>query len=98
MQLQLYADVDGSLEALTESLLALNTGVVIFKVVKSIVGSPSGSDVLFAQATGSTLVAFGVPVPTHVEAKAAGYGVPILQGKWVPCFPKCLLIILHAPV
>jgi translation initiation factor IF-2 len=77
----LYADVDGSLEALTESLLSLNTGTVIFKVVKSAVGVPSSSDVLFAHATGSTIVAFGVEVPPAVASRAGGLGVPILQGK-----------------
>jgi translation initiation factor IF-2 len=81
VDLQLYADVDGSLEALTESLLALNTGTVIFKVAKSMVGAPSGADILFAQATGATIVAFGIEVPPAVESRAASYGVPVLQGK-----------------
>jgi translation initiation factor IF-2 len=84
VDLQLHADVDGSLEALTESLLALNTGKVIFKVVKASVGTPTPADVEFANMTGASLVAFGVEVPGAVEAAANQRKVPVLQSKCAP--------------
>ena len=83
VDLQLYADVDGSLEALTESLLALNTGHVVFKVTRSTVGPPSAADVLFAQATRSTIAAFGVSLPSQVAANAASLNVPVVESKCV---------------
>lgn len=81
MELVLHADVDGSLEALTESLLALNTGQVVFKVVRTGVGAPSPSDVQFAQATGATLVAFGVKVPAATQQRADQLKVPVVASK-----------------
>lgn len=90
VDLQLYADVDGSLEALTESLLALNTGRVVFKVTRSTVGPPSAADVLFAQATRSTIAAFGVSVPTPAAAHAASLGVPVIESKCAPLASLCV--------
>jgi translation initiation factor IF-2 len=81
VELQLHADVDGSLEALTECLLALNTGHIIFKVVKASVGAPSTADVQFARTTGSTLVAFSVPVPANVRKEANQAHVSIVESK-----------------
>lgn len=81
VELALHADVDGSLEALTESLLALNTGSVVFKVVKASVGAPSSADVQFAQTTGAALVAFGVKVPAAVSKQAQTKQVPVVESK-----------------
>ena len=81
VELVLHADVDGSLEALSESLLALNTGQVVFKVVRTGVGAPSPSDVQFAQATGATLVAFGVKVPAATQQRADQLKVPVVESK-----------------
>jgi translation initiation factor IF-2 len=84
VELALHADVDGSLEALTESLLALNSGAVVFKVVCADVGAPSAADVQFAQTTGATLVAFGVRVPPAVTAAAQQLKVPVLESECAP--------------
>jgi translation initiation factor IF-2 len=58
------ADVDGSAEALADSLINLNTSEVQVNVVRKGVGPVSESDVLLASASGAVIVAF------HVRANA----------------------------
>ena len=98
VELALHADVDGSLEALTESLLALNTGRVIFKVVKASVGAPSTADVQFAQNTGATLVAFGVKVPGAADKLAQTLKVPVLESECARCSTLCELAVTGAAI
>lgn len=81
----LHADVDGSLEALTTSLLAVNTGRIVYKVVTAAVGPPSSRDVQMALDTGASIVCFGVSMPTLVQRDADMRGVSVVQSKYVPC-------------
>lgn len=87
MQLQLHADVDGSLEALTSALLALNSGMVVFKVVKASIGPPSPADIDMAHTTGASIVAFGVTVDDARQKQATMRGVDIVASEYVsvPC-------------
>lgn len=79
--LLLHADVDGSLEALTSSLLALNTGRILFKVVAASVGPPSQRDVRLAADAGASVACFGVSVPVAIEREAAQLGVQMIQSR-----------------
>jgi len=54
------ADVDGSAEALADSLLNLNTDEVAVNVVRKAVGPISESDVLLASASGAVIIGFHV--------------------------------------
>jgi translation initiation factor IF-2 len=58
------ADVDGSAEALADSLLKLNTSEVQVNVVRKAVGPISESDVLLAAASSAVIIGF------HVRANA----------------------------
>ncbi|KAA3617726.1 MAG: translation initiation factor IF-2 [Calditrichaeota bacterium] len=58
------ADVDGSAEALADSLIKLNTEEVQVNVVRKAVGPISESDVLLASASGAVIIGF------HVRANA----------------------------
>jgi hypothetical protein len=77
----LHADVDGSLEALTSSLLAVNTGSTVYKVVTAAVGQPSFRDVQMAHDTGACIVSFGVSMPTAVQRDADMRGVATVQSE-----------------
>ena len=84
--LLLHADVDGSLEALTSSLLALNTGRILFKVIAASVGPPSQRDIKVAADAGARIACFGVNVPVTIEREAARLGVQVVQSR---CAPDC---------
>jgi translation initiation factor IF-2 len=58
------ADVDGSAEALADSLIKLNTDEVKVNVVRKAVGPISESDVLLASASGAVIIGF------HIRANA----------------------------
>jgi len=58
------ADVDGSAEALADSLINLNTEEVQVDVIRKAVGPISESDVLLASASGAVIIGF------HVRANA----------------------------
>lgn len=58
------ADVDGSAEALADSLIKLNTHEVKVNVVRKAVGPISESDVLLASASGAVIIGF------HIRANA----------------------------
>lgn len=95
--LLLHADVDGSLEALMSSLLALNTGRILFKVVAASVGPPSHRDIRMAADAGASVACFGVPVPVAIEREAAQLGVQLVQSRHVPLWPGSRLHSVQSP-
>ena len=54
------ADVQGSLEALSESLLKLSTSEVKLKIIHSSTGAITESDVMLASASGAIIIGFNV--------------------------------------
>src|SRR5262245_8251482 len=60
LKMLIKGDVDGSVEALSESLQKLSTGEVAVRVIRSAVGQISESDVLLAAASGAIVVGFHV--------------------------------------
>ncbi len=64
------ADVNGSVEALTDSLMKLSTEEVQVRIIHKAVGAISESDVLLAQASGAIIIGFNVR-PTSGAKKLA---------------------------
>jgi len=60
LPVMIKADVDGSAEALADSLINLNTDEVEINVIRKAVGPISESDVLLASASGAIIIGFQV--------------------------------------
>jgi len=70
-------DVDGSVEALAESLEKLNTSEVGIKVIHKAVGMVTESDVLLAEASKAIIIGFHVQVSSNARLQAQQAGVDI---------------------
>jgi translation initiation factor IF-2 len=70
-------DVDGSVEALAESLEKLNTSEVGIKVIHKGVGMVTESDVLLADASKAVIIGFHVQVSSNARLQAQQAGVDI---------------------
>lgn len=70
-------DVDGSIEALTETLEKLNTKEVGVNVIHKSVGMVTESDVLLAEASKAVVVGFHVQVDSNARLQAKRTGVEI---------------------
>jgi len=77
LPLIIKGDVDGSIEALSETLLKLNTGEVGVNVIRKSVGMVSESDVLLAEASKAVIVGFNVQVGSNATLQAKRTGVEI---------------------
>lgn len=70
-------DVDGSVEALSDSLIKLSTEQVKVNVIHKAVGGISESDVLLAQASDAVIVGFQVRPTTEARKAADAEGIEI---------------------
>ena len=70
-------DVDGSVEALVESLEKLNTSEVGIKVIHKAVGMVTESDVILADASKAIIIGFHVQVSSNARLLARQAGVDI---------------------
>ncbi len=70
-------DVDGSNEALTETLTKLQNKEVQVKVIHSAVGMITESDVLLAEASNAVIIGFHVQVSSNAKLQAKQTGVEI---------------------
>ena len=77
LPLIIKGDVDGSIEALSETLIKLNTGEVGINVIHKAVGMVSESDVLLAEASMAVIVGFNVQVGSNAKLQAKRTGVEI---------------------
>jgi len=75
--LVLKADVDGSIQAITDSLLKLGTSEVGVDIIHKGVGAISESDVLLATASGAIIIGFNVRPTTKARELAAKEEVDI---------------------
>ncbi len=71
LSIVIKADVDGSIEAITDSLMKLSTDEVSVNVIHKSVGAISESDVLLASASGAIIIGFNVR-PTTKARELAG--------------------------
>lgn len=69
------ADVEGSLNAVEQSLENLKTDEVRVEVVGSGIGAVSESDVTLAESTGARIICFGVSIPNRIKQLALRAGV-----------------------
>lgn len=77
LPLIIKGDVDGSIEALSETLMKLNTDEVAINVIRKSVGMISESDVLLAEASKAVIVGFNVQVGSNAKLEAKRSGVEI---------------------
>src|SRR5204863_7964202 len=77
LRLVLRADVQGSVEALTESLERLSTEEVKLKVIHSSVGAIIESDVMLASASNAIVLGFNVKPEAKAAQQAQANGVDV---------------------
>jgi len=77
LRLVLKADVQGSVEALTESLERLSTDEVKLKVIHSSVGAITESDVMLASASNAIVLGFNVKADAKATQQAQANGVDV---------------------
>jgi translation initiation factor IF-2 len=77
LKLILKADVQGSLEAISQSLLKIETQEVKFTIIHGGVGDISESDVMLAAASDAVVIGFHVGVEPKVQVEAINQGVDI---------------------
>lgn len=77
LNLIIKGDVDGSVEALTDSLQKLSTEEIVVSVVLKGVGAITESDVLLATASDAIIVGFNVRPSSQAARLAEGEGVQI---------------------
>jgi translation initiation factor IF-2 len=75
LRLIIKADVQGSVEALTESLERLSTDEVKLKVIHSSVGAVTESDVMLASASNAIVLGFNVRADAKAATQAQANGV-----------------------
>jgi translation initiation factor IF-2 len=77
LRLVLKADVQGSVEALTESVERLSTEEVRLKVIHGSVGAVNESDVMLASASNAIVLGFNVKVEPKAVSQAQSDGVDL---------------------
>src|SRR5207244_11260380 len=77
LRLILKADVQGSVEALAQSLEQLSTEEVKLKVIHSSVGAINESDVMLASASGAIVLGFTVKAEPKASQQAQANGVDL---------------------
>ena len=77
LPLIIKGDVDGSIEALSETLEKLSTDEVGIQIIHKAVGMISESDVLLAEASQAVIIGFNVQVSSNAKLQANQAGVEI---------------------
>jgi translation initiation factor IF-2 len=77
LRLVLKADVQGSVEALTEALERLSTDEVKLKVIHGSVGAITESDVMLASASNAIVLGFNVKAEPKAASQAQADGVDV---------------------
>lgn len=75
------ADVQGSLEALKDSLNAIKTEKIDLNIIRDGVGEVTESDIHFAKTSGATIIGFHTRLETHAEELKKQVNVTITMPK-----------------
>ena len=75
------ADTQGSVEALKASLEAIRNDEVKVVTIHSAAGGITESDLVLAQTTGATVVAFNIKTPTKMQTMADSLKVEIIESR-----------------
>lgn len=75
------ADTQGSVEALKSTLEAIRNDEVKVVTIHSAAGGITESDLVLAQTTGATVVAFNIKVPAKMQQMADSLKVEVLESK-----------------
>jgi len=81
LRLVIKSDVSGSVEALASALKCIGNEIARAKIVFAGVGEVTESDILLAKTSGSTIIAFAVPVPRSAIVAAGAQSIPIFSSK-----------------
>src|SRR5699024_3736262 len=73
------ADVQGSVEAVKQSLLKIENDEVRVKIIHGAVGAVNDSDVMLANASNAIIVAFATGVEADAAENAARDGIDVKQ-------------------
>jgi translation initiation factor IF-2 len=77
LRLVLKADVQGSVEALTDALERLSTDEVKLKVIHASVGAVNESDAMLASASNAIVIGFNVKADPKAQSQAQASGVDV---------------------
>ena len=77
LNILIKGDVDGSIEALSDSLMSISTDEVNVKIIHRSVGSLNETDISLAKASSAIIIAFNLNTPKQIKAKAKENGVDI---------------------
>lgn len=77
LKVVLKADTKGSLEAVRNALLKLNTDEVQVQIIHSGIGNVTDTDVLMASASMALLLGFNIQVPAQVERTAEKMNITV---------------------
>ena len=77
LNLLIKGDVDGSLEALSDSLMSISNNEVNVKIIHRSVGTLTENDITLAKASNAIAIIFNLPVSKQVRNKAKENGVDI---------------------
>lgn len=70
-------DVDGSIEALSDSLMGIESNEVSVKIIHRSVGTINENDIGLAKASNAIIIAFNLPVSKQIKTKAKEHGIDI---------------------
>ncbi len=70
-------DVDGSIEALSDSLMTLSTDEVTVKIIHRSVGMITENDISLASASNAIIIAFNVQVSNEAKTQAKNEGIDV---------------------
>ena len=77
LNILIKGDVDGSIEALSDSLMSISTDEVNVKIIHRSVGTVNETDISLAKASNAIIITFNLATPKQIKAKAKENGVDI---------------------
>ena len=77
LNILIKGDVDGSIEALSDSLMSISTEEVNVKIIHRSVGTVNETDISLAKASDAVIITFNLATPKQIKAKAKENGIDI---------------------